>query len=402
MTDPALQRRLRIAYLTMRDPDDRRSWSGTLYSMAQAMEKHCGEVFRVGPLLPTSLKAGEAISHVVRLLTGRTYLYTHTVSLSKKLGAMAEKKMSGVQCDVIFAAAASAVVAHLHTDLPIVYLSDTTLKLMVNYNAEFSNVLSPHLRMADELERQSIAKSSRLVYPSSWAADSAVRDYGADRSRVSVVPFGANLEHPPSREEALRASGQGRCGLLFVGVYWGAKGGDIALDTLMELERLGIPSELTVVGCHPPARIGHPHLRVFPFLDKNIPDQRAQLDRLYSEAAFFILPTRAECFGIASCEANAYGLPVVTTATGGVPEVIRDGVNGFLLPLAARGDQYAARIRDIYDNPEAYQALRASSREQFETRLNWDAWGERVNEILQAAATENRSEAAECGVGYES
>ena len=71
---------------------------------------------------------------------------------------------------------------------------------------------------------------------------------------------------------------------------------------------------------------------------------------------------------------------------------MREGVNGFLFPLEARGDQYAAKIREVFSNPSIYQSLRASSREQFETRLNWDAWGKSMNEILWAAVEGSRRE----------
>ena len=359
--------------------------------MAQAMEKHCGELFPVGPLLPYSLKAGRFIGHGVRVLTGRTYLHAHTTSASKKLGKMAARKMSGKNYDVIFAAAGSAVVAHLQTQIPIVYSSDATVQLMLSYYDEFSGVLSSHVRMADELERKSIEKASRCLYPSSWAAESAIRDYGADRSRVSVVPFGANLDNPPSREEALRPARRDLCRLLFVGVDWDRKGGDVALETLFALQRIGVRAELTVVGCQPRKPVRHAGLHFIPFLNKNDSEGRARLDALYKDADFFLLPTRAECFGVAFCEANAYGLPVLSTQTGGVPEIVQDGTNGFLFPLEARGERYAARIRDIYSNPEVHQNLRASSRKEFETRLNWDTWGKRLNEILQAAAVENYS-----------
>ena len=55
-----LQRRLRIALVSTRDSNDRRSWSGTLYNMGQALERHCGNVLRIGPLEPRSLKIGKA------------------------------------------------------------------------------------------------------------------------------------------------------------------------------------------------------------------------------------------------------------------------------------------------------------------------------------------------------
>jgi glycosyltransferase involved in cell wall biosynthesis len=376
------RRRLRIAYVTSRDSSDRRSWSGTLYNMGQALERHCGVVSRISPLQPFSAKFQKLISHGFRRLTGRTYLYTHTASLAKKTARMAERRLSG-HYDVIFAPVGSGLVAHLQTSVPIVYLSDATFRLMLGYNWEFTGMLPSQERAADEVERRAMMKASELVFPSSWAARSAVDDYQADPSRVNVVPFGANLDPAPTREKALRPLSMDKCRLLFVGVNWPHKGGEIALETLIDLERSGISAELTVVGCTPPHQ--HPNLKVFPFLNKNNRDERQLLDKLYSEADFFLLPTRSECFSIALCEANAFGIPILSTETGGLSDLVREGINGYLFPLDARGNQYAARIREVYSNASRYQRLRRSSREEFETRLNWDAWGERMRTILWKA-----------------
>ncbi len=385
------QQEIRIAYLTMRDPNDRRSWSGTLYSMARSLEKNCGQLYFVGPFLPAELKFGNVVRRGMNLLMRKNYLHTHTDFLARKLGKMAEQKLASAECDVIVAVVAAGIVPYLRTNLPIVYLSDTTLRLMVGYNSEFSNTFAFQVRTADKLERISISKAAHFVYPSQWAADSAVRDYGAARSAVHIVPFGANLENAPARELVLRKPSREECKLLFVGVNWEQKGGDIAFETLLELERMGINSSLTVVGCKPPAGIRHAHMRVVPFLDKNKPSERKQLDELYLSASFFILPTRADCFGIVFCEASAYGLPSLATATGGVPDAVREGVNGFLFSRDARGIEYAGKIREVFQNGTAYEALRTSSRDAYEHRLNWDAWGIRMKEIIRQAVDESRT-----------
>jgi glycosyltransferase involved in cell wall biosynthesis len=361
--------------------------------MARALEKHCGEVVNIGPLLPRFPKVGRVVNRGIRYLTGRTYLHTHTAALSRKIGRMASEKLANVNCDVIFAAAASTALAHLTTNLPIVYLSDATMRLMVDYYPEFSALLPRSLREADEIERLAIEKSSHFVYPSSWAGRSAKKDYGADGSRIHVVPFGANIDEAPAREEIFKPVNRDICRLLFVGVEWERKGGDVALETLHELHRLGLPAELTVVGCRPPAGAHARGLNVIPFINKNNPEGRAQLERLFMTSDFFLLPTRAECFSIALCEASAYGLPVLSTQTGGLPELIREGQNGFSFPLEARGDKYAAKIFDAYRNAEAYQALRISSREEYEKRLNWDAWGKQICEILEAATLDGPAKA---------
>lgn len=75
------------------------------------------------------------------------------------------------------------------------------------------------------------------------------------------------------------------------------------------------------------------------------------------------------------CEANAFGLPVIARNTGGIPEIVRQGENGFMLPNTARGDAYAETIAQIYQDDQRYTELVISSRAAFDTRLNWDTWG---------------------------
>ena len=116
-------------------------------------------------------------------------------------------------------------------------------------------------------------------------------------------------------------------------------------------------------------------MKIIPFLDKNDPAQNQEFEQLYLSSHFLLLPTRNECFGIVFCEANAFGLPVIATATGGTPETIKDGENGYLLPLKARGDAYASIIADLFHDEQRYSAMVQSSRAAFENRLNWDAWG---------------------------
>jgi hypothetical protein len=175
--------------------------------MVRALEEHCGDVITIGPLQPFSLRLGKLIGRVVRRISNHPYLYTHGSYVSMELGRMAQKRLDRAKFDVIFASAASTVVAHLKTQLPIVYLSDATVRLMINYYPEFSNLFPFQVRAADEIELLGIGKAAELIYPSTWAARSAIDDYHADASKVHVVPFGlistsrlhTEIFHPRSR-----------------------------------------------------------------------------------------------------------------------------------------------------------------------------------------------------------
>jgi len=390
--------RPRIAYLTSNDPTDRRSWSGTHYFMAQALQKHCGDVCFLGPIEPPWELLAKIGSKAFRKATGKTYLYTHSIWLSKEIARIAERRLSANQCDLIFAPAGSTEIAYLETKIPIVYMSDTTVSLISNYYSEFSNVLEFSLREAEQIEQRAIERAAMLIYPSWWAARSAIDHYHADENNVHVVPFGANLENVPEPGVALRKKQSQRCQLLFVGVDWERKGGEIAFRTMLALERMGLPTDLTIVGCVPPAKFAHKNTKVIPFLNKNNLADRATFDSIFLQSDFLVLPSRTECAGIAFSEASAFGLPIMATDTGGVSGAVTNGENGYLLPSSASAEEYAELIYRLYRDESLYFEMRKKCRHAFEQRLNWESWGKAVaKHLVGITPSESLSSITACG-----
>jgi len=190
---------------------------------------------------------------------------------------------------------------------------------------------------------------------------------------------GANLQSPPNRIDATNIAERQKCQLLFVGTDWQQKGGDIAFETMLELVKRGIDANL-VVGCTPPT--SHERITIYPFLNKQIPDQLATYQSLWRESAFLCQPTRGETFGAIYAEAAASGLPAITTNTGGVADAVAQGQSGFLLPMAARGNAYADTIQSIWQDQDEYRQLVISSRDRFDAVLNWNAWGDRIEHLI--------------------
>lgn len=378
--------RLRIGYLTSNDATDRRSWSGTQYYMARALQRHCGDVTYLGPLRRALELPQKAFARAFRAVSGKTYLYTHSTSTSRRLARLAEQKLKNADLDLIFAPAGAAEIAQLNTDLPIVYLSDATLALMQSNYPEFSSLLASSLRQAHATEQAAIRKARTIIYPSRWAAASAVKDYGASPEKIHIAPFGANFEIAPERDTVLDRAVPDRPRLLFIGTEWWRKGGDIAYDALLELRRRNIPAHLTILGAKPPKNISHPAVTVVPFVNKNDPDGRKFISDLILGSSFLLLPSRSECSAIVLCEACAFGLPVLASAAGGTPEIVQSGKNGYVLPVTATGVDYADAICERIQNEDQYIELRKGSRAAFEERLNWDAWARTVGPILAESA----------------
>lgn len=376
--------RLKIAFLTATDATDKTSRSGTLYYMAKALQKHCGDIYYLGPLNTGMEKIPRFFNNITLKLFKKGYAYEHNILLSLAYARIIERKLKEEAFDVIFAPVASTELAFLKTEIPIVYTADATFSLISNYYPDyFSGQIGISALEGNYIEKSAIKKADLLLYPSSWAANSAIKDYGAKESDVKIIPYGANIDEYPSRKVILNKKKLDKCHLLFLGVDWERKGGEIAFETLLELDKLGISAELTVCGCIPPEEFEHERVTVIPFLDKNDEAQGKKLQDLLLKSDFLLLPSRTEAYGVVFCEANAFGLPAITTNTGGIPSVIQEGINGFMLSLDARGNEYAKLIENLYEDEERYYQLVKSSRKVFEEKLNWDSWGEKINPLLK-------------------
>jgi len=373
----------RIAFATIGDASEVRFWSGTPFHMSKSLANKGHEVVHIGPLSASLLPLYKTYSRLCRTFRRRGLSPFHAGPVVAQYAADATRKIRAVSPDIVFAPAGSTFAWSVPDGVPLVYASDATFRLLENYHPNYRNLSRAAREIAERLERNTIARADLILYPSEWAAKSAIRDYGADRARVHVIPWGANLEEAPDRASVLGCRKPGPCRLLFIGANWEEKGADIAVETLAELKDRGVEAELVICGCTPPRPVTQDGLTIIPYLDKNDREQRNQLDQLYRDADFFLLPTRADCYGIVFCEAAAHGVPSIAPATGGVPCAIRDGETGILLPPNATKADYATVISETFANPDRLARLRQSSRDAFEARLNWQVWGRRVSDLIQ-------------------
>ena len=371
---------------------DRKSWSGLIFYFYNALKTIADEVeYLKLPLTPELRLTNRLDSKMRRVLRVRGDI-TQSLPLSMVYGKLYRRAILASKCDLVFSPAASTEIGYLRSPVPLIYLSDATFRLMENYYYPLSQV-HPLTRWAgNHIEKRAILNSDILIYASQWAARSAVEHYGASPDKIKVIPFGANMDDVPVRESLGEGSSDARLRLLFVGRDWERKGGQIAFDTLLALHRRGIDAELTVIGCTPGSDFVHPSLHVIPNLDKNLPGQRADLAEFYRQSDIFLLPTRAECSGVVFCEAGAFGLPVVTTRTGGVPTVVTEGESGFLLPYSAGGEAYAETIAKLWTDRTTYRKMRQNSRDRYETSLSWTAWSAQMRPVIEQLAASRLSQ----------
>lgn len=375
---------LRFALLTpiTIQPNEPNSWSITTQYITQVLQKHCGKVFPIGPIsLRGEVLAGKILNKVTLTLLKKRFLYCDSSHIAKRYARVAAQRLAGLSADVIIAPDCASEIAFLETDIPIVLIEGGTFALWRN-KPSYLNLLKRSSYEANMLQELALKKASLILNPSEWAARSVIEDYHTDPQKVHVLPYGANIDNPSPLEFVQKKKKSDRCRLLFVGVDWQGKGGDIAFETLLKLEEMGIRAELIVCGCVPPGKFSHERITVIPYLNKNDERQHKEMENLFMTADFFLLPTREELFGIVFCEASAFGLPIITTNTGGISGAVKDGENGFMLPLSADGSEYAEVIAKIYRDDERYAEMVRASRAAFEQRLNWDTWAITFRKLL--------------------
>ena len=117
-------------------------------------------------------------------------------------------------------------------------------------------------------------------------------------------------------------------------------------------------------------------------MPKKTLEERSIFAKLVAESHFLVLPSRADCVPVVIAEANSFGIPVVTSDVGGIPSVVRNGVNGSTFPLENFVEQACNFILQSMGNFTIYSQLAISSFEQYKDRLNWQVAGKKVKELL--------------------
>jgi glycosyltransferase involved in cell wall biosynthesis len=379
-----MRQALRIGYITVDDPSDRGGWSGSNHYLLAALRAQGCEVQTLGPLRPQpELFLCKAINQLMLRTSGKRYNYRDSVVMARAYARLLGPRLNGL--DLIIAPAGLATTALLRTKVPIVYINDRCIAGALGYHRILSGLADFSRKESLALEQQALVNASVVVYSSQWAADAAVDSNPAIAHKVTVIPFGANLDERPA-PPGPRQFPTKKIKLLFLGVKWEDKGGPIAYAALQALKRLGHQAQLVVCGCEPPPELNDPDLVREGFLDKNRPDQAARLVEHLRTADLLILPTRFEAYGIVCCEAAAYGLPVLATRTGGIPTIVEEGRTGYLFDMEENGEAYAQRIIELKERPEVYDAMRTNARQRYEQVLNWDAFVRTLMERVQSAS----------------
>ncbi len=207
----------------------------------------------------------------------------------------------------------------------------------------------------------------RVLTSSEESARTIARDFGVDPSRIANVRNGIDTDLFAPDPTTARAKSEIVC-------IGRASDPNKGIRCLIDALALMPPDvRLTLVDSDHPDNAVFKWARAAGVSDRLAVPGRVsteELVRLYRRAAIVVVPSRYEGFGLPAVEAMACGTPVVATAAGALPEVLRAAEGGVLVPRD-RPDALARGVTSLLDDPDRARKLGERARERIEATFSW-------------------------------
>jgi UDP-glucose:(heptosyl)LPS alpha-1,3-glucosyltransferase len=259
--------------------------------------------------------------------------------------------------------------------------------------------LSPRMallrrRMA-RIEHLAATRARRVIALSARLRGMLAERHGVGPARLVTIPNGVDTARfaparlTPLRDAARRRLGAGdRLLLLTVAHNLRLKGVDTALRALAALHAAGLPARLVVAGGVPDAGWTALVARLGLAGDVAFLGDVAAVEELYAAADILLHPTRWDACSLATIEAMAAGLPVLTTVENGAADLITDGVDGIVMPDPDDHRALAAHVLALRDPARRAAMGAAAARRGAEAEIAANCRA--VEAVLAAAAAELR------------
>ncbi|NKX44018.1 glycosyltransferase family 4 protein [Roseicyclus persicicus] len=230
-------------------------------------------------------------------------------------------------------------------------------------------------------ERDNLALAAHVLVPSPHTAALLVSDYGVPADRITIARPGT--DRPMGRVDKADPPL-----ILSVGIQVPRKGHDVLIRALAQLADR--PWQAVIVGSALDA--GHAALLSRLVAEAGLAGRvrlagrvpGAELARLYGQAAVFALATRYEGYGIVFDEAMAHGLPIVTCATGAVPDTVAPGA-GLMVPPDDPA-AFAGALARVLDEDGTRAAMAAASAAAGAALPGWEDTARVVAGVLDRVA----------------
>lgn len=263
--------------------------------------------------------------------------------------------------------------------LPNVIYTDYTSQLSAQH---LDGTRSPYkgdlLNAWLSLEKQAYENAAHICVRSHKVCKSLIEDYGLSPEKISVIGGGANIGTLP---DAVTRPIGGPPRLLFIGLDFYRKGGDLVLKAFAEVRKHVPQSRLTMI-----TRLPKKH--DLPLTNVDIISSEFNRELVCSQfplADIFILPSRLETWGDVILEAMAYGLACIGVTGQPMEEIILHGKTGLLTDPENPHSLYQAMHKLLSDRTEC-RKMGIEGRRHLEKEFTWPIVARRLSKIVKEVA----------------
>lgn len=265
-------------------------------------------------------------------------------------------------------------------------LSDIKAPLvaLIHHPLAFEGGLAPEVREhLLQTERQNLKLASRVIVTSPSTAKLLEDEYGVSEQQITIASPGTESKQSPRNREIPPV-------ILSVGIQVPRKGHDVLLLALAKI--IHLPWQAVIAGPVSDQTYGQKLVGMIEELGLRdrvelLGEVSVQeLSRLYSGASIFALATRFEGYGMVFGEAMASGLPIVSCATGAVPDTVPRDAGILVQP--DNPELFAEALESVLMNETLRANLSTASAAAGAKLTTWEQSSALVLEVLDGLATE--------------
>lgn len=260
-------------------------------------------------------------------------------------------------------------------DLPILFYR-MSRDIQTEEAERFPN-LAPALQAVQEPAWKIERKEQELqladhIFVASSITRKSLLDVGVKPEKISVIPYGSPIDyfHPKTKKDKVFRA-------LFVGRVGPRKGVHYLLQAWQELQIAD--AELLLVGIN---EFSKKWLSQYSDTFRYVPSvPHAALNEYYSAANVLVFPSLVEGFGLVLLEAMACGIPVITTRNTAGPDILTDGIEGFIVPIRDV-EALKEKLEWCYCHPHKLAEMGRAARRKAE-QLTWGLYRQKLASRVQ-------------------
>lgn len=364
----------KILGLTIGEPFDLKSWSGSSFNFFTTMRNHNKllDVFNVD--LNKRQKILYAIPHLSfdRRKMRQKYLI-HPLTFRKRSAIATSIATKYKDANIILQIGAMYKINS--NSKPIVAYCDGNLAISENSNRSFTEFVPQHiLKRVFENEKSVYEKCSLIFTFSEWLRKSMIQDFELPENKVFTIGAGPNIsltEAHDARKEYDQKT------ILFIGKDFYRKGGDTVIKAFYIASKEMKDIKLIIAGTDPIHGVEGRNIEFTGYIDKNTNEGRRKIIDLYKRASVFVMPSVFEPFGIVFLEAMLFKLPCVGSDICAMPEIIDEGNTGFLIQ-PGDAEALAEKLIILLKDKTMLQQM---GEKAFERVMTYYTWNNIVNKI---------------------